>query len=73
MDKTICHLVLQFDSMRFTKDGGGKITFEFGSERIKEIQKIQDWTSHGEMNLAVAIKPLEANNFSNSDIDDLEY
>lgn len=73
--KQISHLVLQFDSMRFTKDGGGKITFEFSGDTgtVQELQKIQTWSSTGDQNFAVAISPLKAQNFSDAEIENLEY
>lgn len=55
----IAHIVGQFDSCRITKDGGGKITFEFGSESLAAIQQVQTWFSNKPSNFAIAIKPLE--------------
>lgn len=54
----IAHLVMQFDSCRMLKDGGGKISFEFGSESLEAIQMIQTWHNQGPANFAVAVKPL---------------
>ncbi len=57
--KKISHLVCQFDRLSFNKEGGGKLTLEFGMDSAKEIQKIQDWVSQNEQNLAVAVSPLD--------------
>ena len=56
---SIAHLVMQFDSCRMLKDGGGKITFEFGSESLENIQKVQTWHNQAPVNFAIAIKPLQ--------------
>lgn len=69
--KQISHLTLQFDSMRTTKDGGGKITFEFSQDQMNEIQKILMWNGQGEMNFAVAITPLNLQ--GNTQPENLEY
>jgi len=55
----IAHVIGQFDSCRLHKDGGGKITFEFGAESLEAIQKIQTWQNEQPVNFAIAIKPLE--------------
>lgn len=57
-DQAIAHLVLQFDSCRLLKDGGGKITFEFGAESLEAIQMIQTWHNQRPVNFAIAVKPL---------------
>jgi len=54
----IAHIIAQFDSCRITKDGGGKITFEFGSESLAAIQQVQTWFNQRPDNFAIAIKPL---------------
>ena len=57
--KEIAHIVGQFDSCRITKDGGGKITFEFGAESLDAIQQVQSWYVENPTNFAIAIKPLQ--------------
>jgi hypothetical protein len=55
----IAQLIVQFFSCNLSKDGGGKITFEFGSDSLEAIQTIQTWHNQRPMNFALAIKPLE--------------
>lgn len=55
----IAQLVAQFDSCRLLKDGGGKITFEFGADSLEAIQQIQTWHNQRPVNFAIAIKPLD--------------
>lgn len=69
--KKIAHVICQFDSLRILKDGGGKITLEFGADSLESIQKIQSWVSSGDMNLAVAITPLDSR--VEDEIENLEY
>jgi hypothetical protein len=56
--KEIAHVIGQFDSCRLSKDGGGKITFEFGSESLEAIQLIQTWHNQRPANFAIAVKPI---------------
>ncbi len=59
IDLDIAQLIAQFDSCRLLKDGGGKITFEFGSESLEAIQAIQTWHNQSPRNFAIAVKPLD--------------
>jgi hypothetical protein len=52
-------LIVQLDTIRTTKDGGGKITFEFGADALEEIHKLQILNGSGDTNLALAIVPME--------------
>lgn len=56
----IAQLIAQFYSCTLSKDGGGRITFEFGADSLSEIQRIQTWHNERPANFAVAVKPLEA-------------
>lgn len=48
----------QFYGCKFTKDGGGRLTLDFGNQDIKEVQKIQEWAAFlGEVNLMVVAVP----------------
>lgn len=58
-ENEIAKFTVQFDSCRLTKDGGGKITFEFGADSLAAIQQIQTWHNEQPSNFAIAIKPLE--------------
>lgn len=74
MKKDISHLVCQFDSVRILKQGGGKLTLEFGNDSLEQIQKIQQWAMNGDLNLAVAVTKLD--NYDSSidhEIENLEY
>jgi len=55
----ITQLVVQFFSCNLSKDGGGKITFEFGAESLEAIQSIQTWHNDKPRNFAIAVKPLD--------------
>jgi hypothetical protein len=55
----IAHIIAQFDNCRILKDGGGKITFEFGAESLEAIQMIQTWHNERPCNFALAVKALE--------------
>lgn len=44
----------QLYSVRTTKDGGGRLTFEFGADAISAIQEIMTLNSRGEVNFAIA-------------------
>lgn len=58
-EPVISQLVVQFFSCNLSKDGGGKITFEFGSDSLEAIQRIQTWHNLRPQNFALAIKPLD--------------
>lgn len=57
--KNIAKFVAQFDRLTFSKEGGGKITFEFSQDALKDLQKLQDWNMGGNLNFAIAISPLD--------------
>ena len=57
--KEVCQLAVQFDSFRTTKDGGGKITLEFGQDAFAEIQKILEWNTQGHQNYLAVITPYD--------------
>lgn len=54
----IAHIIAQFDSCRISKEGGGKITFEFSADSLAAIQQVQTWHNERPYNFAIAIKPL---------------
>lgn len=58
-NENIAHIIGQFFSCTLSKDGGGKITFEFGADSLAAIQQIQTWHNEQPSNFAIAIKPLE--------------
>lgn len=56
MDK-ISKFTAQLNQVRTTKDGGGRIVFDFGLDALTEIQKIQSWNGTGGMSFALAVVP----------------
>lgn len=69
--QNVAKLELQFDTMRTTKDGGGKITFEFSQDQMQEIQKVLRWNGIGEVNFVVVVTPL--NPQPHNEHENLEY
>jgi len=55
----IAKIIGQFYSCTLSKDGGGKITFEFSADSLNAIQQVQTWHNKRPGNFAIAIKPLE--------------
>lgn len=59
-------LTCQLSRVVTTKDGGGKLTLEFGHDSIEAVHQLQLLNGIGEVNLAVVIVPFEDNqNFIN--------
>lgn len=54
-----CKAVVQLNSITTLKDGGGKITFEFGNESLEEIQKLQRLAGDGEVNFVAVFVPFK--------------
>lgn len=52
-------LIAQLYSVRTTKDGGSKVTFEVGYDSINAILELQKLNATGEINLAIAIIPYD--------------
>lgn len=50
-------LIVQLDSIRSTRDGGGKLTLEFGADSLQEIHRLQLLNGSGDTSLAVVIVP----------------
>lgn len=51
-------LIAQLIELKTTKDGGAKVTFEFGQESIEEAKKIIDWNKQ-ETLYVVVIAPFK--------------
>lgn len=50
-------LIAQLGRMSLDKDGGGKITLEFGSESSSAFKQLVDLHAKGEISLACAFIP----------------
>jgi hypothetical protein len=50
-------LVLQLNNVKTHKDGGGRITFDFGLESLNEIHRLQKINGRGEQNFMVVVVP----------------
>lgn len=55
----VAQVTAQLYSVTTKKDGGGRISFDFGLESLKGIHKIQEWNAQGGMNFALAIVPYQ--------------
>lgn len=58
-------LICQLDSVRTTKDGGSKITFECGAESMKGVTELIETNGEGGVNFAVAVLLLEDSSKTN--------
>lgn len=48
----------QFYGCKVNRDGGGRLTLDFGKHDLTEVQKLQEWcASLGDVNLQVAVVP----------------
>jgi len=56
MDK-VAKITAQLNNFKTLKDGGYRITFDFGMDCLSEAQKILKWNANGEANFALAIVP----------------
>ncbi len=56
---TKCKIVVQLNSIKTLKDGGGKIVFEFGNESLEEIQKLQTLAGDGDINFVAVLVPFK--------------
>lgn len=52
-------LVAQLDRITTTRDGGGKLTLEFGADSLSAIHELQTLNGTGDTNLMVVIVPFE--------------
>lgn len=60
MNKEVATIIAQLDNFKTTKDGGGKLTIEFGMDSFDEVKKIIDWSNSGN-NLMVVITSFKEN------------
>lgn len=51
--------VAQLNSIKTSKDGGGKIILEFGFDSMEAVLELQRLNGEGEINLAIAVVPFE--------------
>lgn len=65
----VAKIIAQLDNFRTTKDGGGKITFEFGLDSMTEIKKILDWSVVNEQSFILAVAPYRDTNSSPINVD----
>jgi hypothetical protein len=56
-------LIAQLCEFKTTKDGGAKVTFEFGQESIEESKKIIDWNKEENL-FVVVVAPFKENKTS---------
>lgn len=56
-EKEVIRLTAQLERVVTTKDGGGKITFEFGADSLEAIKQIMTAHGTGEVNFAIALVP----------------
>jgi hypothetical protein len=65
----VAKLFAQLDNFKTTKDGGSKLTIEFGLESFEEVKKVITWSSQGK-NLVVVITPFkDKENLIDRDLD----
>lgn len=57
----VSKLIAQLCEFKTTKDGGAKVTFEFGQESIEESKKIIDWNKE-ETLYVVVVAPFKQEN-----------
>lgn len=50
-------IVCQIDRITMLRDGGGKLTVEFGKESIEAINELSRLNAQGDLNLAAAFVP----------------
>lgn len=53
------NITAQLFSAVSRRDGGGRITFEFGMESLNAIHKIQKWNAIGGVNFTVVVVPTD--------------
>lgn len=56
----VVNFIVQLCKVQTLKDGGGRISFDYGVDSIKQINQIIEWNGIGETNLAIALSPVQA-------------
>lgn len=50
-------ITAQINSIKTLKDGGYRLTLDFGQDSLDAVQKLITWNNSGEANFAVVIVP----------------
>ena len=57
MSQSAVTFCAQIYKITMNKDGGGRLTLEFGIDALAAMQNLLAVQAHGDMNLAIAIAP----------------
>jgi hypothetical protein len=60
-------LTLQLNNVKTAKDGGGRITFDFGLDSLNEIHRLQKINGAGELNFMVVLVPVSQSQEKNAE------
>ena len=65
----VIRFVGQLHDCRTRRDGGGRLTIDFGADALGEILKLQTANANGDTNLAFAIVPVREESYSTGEFE----